>query len=116
MDERNSSQPKDRTGHRSGSVAREMEIGKAMDKPFVYLNGILVNLHQIAWVGDATEETLGLHLSDGKTLIIEGRSAVEGLVELLSRISMVPDGTPLKTALALGKKLPVAEIRETVSQ
>jgi hypothetical protein len=76
----------------------------------------LVNLHQIAWVGDATEESLGLHLSDGKTIVIEGRLAVEGLVELLSRISMVPDGTPLKTALALGKKLPVSEVGETLSQ
>ena len=68
------------------------------------------------WVGDVTEESLGLHLSDGKTVVIEGRSAVEGLVELLSRISMVPDGTPLKTALALGKKLPVSEIGQTVPQ
>jgi hypothetical protein len=87
-----------------------------MEKLFVYLNGILVNLHQIAWVGDATEESLGLHLSDGKTIVIEGRSAVEGLVELLSRVSMVLDGTPLKGALALGKKLPVAEVGATVSE
>jgi len=55
---------------------------KRMEKLFVYLNGILVNLNQIAWVGDVTEERLGLHLSDGKTVVIEGRSAVEGLVEL----------------------------------
>ncbi len=87
-----------------------------MEKLFVYLNGILVNLNQIAWVGDATEKSLGRHLSDGKTVVIEGRSAVEGLVELLNRISMVPDGTPLKTALALGKKLPVSEIGQTVPQ
>ena len=55
---------------------------KRMEKLFVYLNGILVNLNQTAWVGDVTEESLGLHLSDGKTVVIEGRSAVEGLVEL----------------------------------
>lgn len=85
-----------------------------MEKLFVYLDGNLVNLNQIAWVGDATEKSLGLHLNDSKTVVIEGRSAVEGLVELLNRISMVPDGTPLKTALALGKKLPVSEIGQTV--
>jgi len=87
-----------------------------MDKLFVYLNGILVNIHQIAWVGDATEASLGLHLSDGKTLVVEGRSAVEGLIELLSRVSMVLDGTSLETALALGKKLPVSEVGATVSE
>lgn len=65
---------------------------------------------------DATEASLGLHLSDEKTLVVEGRSAVEGLIELLSRVSMVLDGTPLGTALALGKKLPVSEVGATVSE
>jgi hypothetical protein len=50
-----------------------------MEKLFVYLNGILVNLHQVAWVGDSTEESLGLHRSHGKTIVITGRSAVEGI-------------------------------------
>jgi hypothetical protein len=80
-------------------------------KLFVYLGGVLVNLHQIAWVGDTGEGSLGLHMSDGKTIVVEGKEAVERLVETLTEFSMVPDGTPLKDALALGRTPEVAELR-----
>jgi hypothetical protein len=83
-----------------------------MDRVFIFLGGALVNLHQIAWVGDTGECSLSLHMSDGKTIVVEGKEAVDRLVQTLTDLSMVPDGTPLKDALSLGRKLHVAELHE----
>lgn len=74
-----------------------------MDKLFIFLSGVLVNLTQVAWVSDIAEGSLGLHMSDGRTIVVEGHAAVERLVGTLTEFSIVPDGTPLKTALALGR-------------
>jgi len=50
-------------------------------------------------------------MSDGKTIVVEG-DAIERLVETLTELSMVPDGTPLKDALAMGRTFEVADLRE----
>lgn len=81
-------------------------------KSFVFLSGVLVNLFQTAWVGDIAEGSLGLHMSDGKTILVEGSQAVERLIETLTEFSMVPDGTPIKTALALGTPSVTAQVRK----
>jgi hypothetical protein len=83
-----------------------------MGNLFVFLGGVLVNLQQIAWVGDTGEGRLGLHMSDGKTIVVEGKDAVEQLVETLTEFSMVPDGTPLNDALAMGRTPEAAELRD----
>jgi hypothetical protein len=66
---------------------------------FIYLSfqegEVLLNLNQIVFVRDISDEQITLDLSNGREVTIHGESAVTRVIGLLAKYSAIPEGTPL---------------------
>jgi hypothetical protein len=66
---------------------------------FVYLSfqegEVLLNLNQIVFVRDISDEQITLELSNGRSITIHGAEPVTRIVLLLAKYATIPEGTAL---------------------